>query len=75
MNMKKLILRIVAAIPCIGVAMSAVIALALTTEYPVVVLLLISDGLAAFILLAFYEKIVEDLDNMVGIFFNRGKNE
>lgn len=71
--MKKLILRIIAAIPCIGVAMSAVIALALTTEYPVVVLLLISDGLATLLLLAYYEQIVNDLDEIVGIFFNRGK--
>lgn len=71
--MKKLIIRIVAAIPCIGTAMSAIIALALTTENPVVVLLLISDGLAALLLLAYYEKIVEDLNDIVGIFFNRGK--
>ena len=71
--MKKLIIRIVAAIPCIGTAMSAVIALALTTECPVVALLLVTDGLATLLLLAYYEQICQDLDDIVGIFFNRGK--
>lgn len=73
--MRKLILKIVAAIPCIGTAMSAIIALALTTECPVVVLLLITDGLATLLLLAYYEQICQDLDNMVGIILNRRKNE
>lgn len=70
--MKKLIIRIVAAIPCIGTAMSAIIALALTTENPVVVLLLITDGLATLLLLAYYEQICQDLNDIVEIFF-RGK--
>ena len=73
MNMKKLIIRIVAAIPCIGTAMSAIIALALTTECHVVALLLVTDGLATLLLLAYYEQICQDLDDIVGIFFNRGK--
>ena len=67
----KYIIRLLAALPALGVGISVIFFFVLSFDVPVLVILAALNSLALILLLYYYENIVSELINFIQILLNK----